>query len=181
VKQPVCSHLAISQKIAPDAFVAPGAVLLGDISIGGDSSIWYGCVLRADIQAIRVGRGSNIQDGTIVHLASDLGTTVGDWVTCGHRALLHACTIGDEVLVGMGAIVMDGVKVGSRSIIGAGALLTKGTEVPPGSLVMGSPAKVVRPLSEGEQDGIRAWAEKYVQVAREHRAFLAASAGREPK
>lgn len=172
MKHPVCGHLGTSPHIAPGAFIAPGAVILGDVSIGEQSSIWYGCVLRADIQAIRVGRGSNLQDGVIVHLASDRGTTVGNWVTCGHRALLHACTIGDEVLIGMGAIVMDGVVVGDRSIIGAGALLTKGLSVPPGSLVIGSPAKVVRPLSDEEQGGIRGWAEKYVQVAREHRAFL---------
>jgi gamma-carbonic anhydrase len=170
---PVCTHLATPPNLAPNAFIAPGAVILGDVSLGEDSSVWYGCVLRADIESIRIGRGTNLQDGTIVHLASDRGTVVGDHVTCGHRCLLHACTVGDEVLVGMGAILMDGVEIGSRSIIGAGALVTKGTIIPPGSLVMGSPAKVVRSLTRIEKEGIRHWAEKYVAVSREHAAQLA--------
>jgi gamma-carbonic anhydrase len=170
---PVCTHLGSPPNLSPTAFIAPGAVILGDVSIGEYSSVWYGCVLRADIEAIRIGRGTNLQDGTIVHLASDRGTIVGDHVTCGHRCLLHACTIGDEVLVGMGAILMDGAEIGARSIIGAGALVTKGMVVPPGSLVMGSPAKVVRSLATAEQAGIRHWAEKYIAVSREHAARLA--------
>ncbi len=169
---PVCPFLSESPEIAPTAFVAPGAVVTGAVQLGELSSIWYGCVLRADIERIRIGRGSNLQDGTIVHLASDRGTVVGDYVTCGHRALLHACTIGDEVLVGMGAIVMDGAEIGARSIIGAGTLVTRGQVVPPGSLVMGSPARVVRQLSGEEQAGIRHWADKYIEVAREHTAHL---------
>ena len=173
VNAPICSHLHSSQSVHSTAFIAPGAVVLGDVSLAEDASVWYGCVLRADIQSIRIGRGTNVQDGTIIHLASDRGTTVGDYVTCGHKCLLHACSVGDEVLVGMGAILMDGVEIGARSIIGAGALVTKGTVVPPGSLVMGSPAKVVRPLSEAEQAGIRHWAEKYIAVSREHAAYLA--------
>lgn len=172
---PICTHLPIPPRIAPNAFIAPGAVVLGDVQVGEESSVWYGCVVRADIQSIRIGRGSNLQDGSIIHLASDRGTVVGDYVTCGHRCLLHACTVGDEVLVGMGSILMDGVEVGSRSIIGAGALLTKGMIVPPGSLVMGSPARVVRSLTDAEQEGIRHWAEKYIAVSREHAAHLGAN------
>jgi len=144
---------------------------MGDVVIGESSSVWYQCVLRADIQRIVIGEGSNIQDGAILHLASDLGTIVGNYVTVGHRAILHACEIDDEVLVGMGAIIMDGAKIGARSIIGAGSLVPKGREIPPGSLVMGSPAAIVRPLFLEEQHSIRAWAEKYVRVAAEHRAF----------
>lgn len=172
MKLPVCPFLSEIPRIDESAFVAPGSVVLGAVSLGPESSVWYGSVLRADIERIRIGRGSNLQDGTIVHLASDRGTVVGDYVTCGHRCLLHACTVGDEVLVGMGATLMDGVEVGARSIIGAGALVTKGQLIPPGSLVMGSPARVVRPLTGDEQSGIRHWAEKYIHVAREHRARL---------
>ena len=153
------------------AFIASSADIVGDVALGEDSSIWYQTVLRGDIQSIVVGRGSNVQDGTVVHLSSDLGVEIGDWVTIGHRAIIHACTIKDEVLVGMGAIIMDGAVVGERSLIGAGALITKGFEVPPGSLVMGSPARVVRALSEDEQNGLRSSAEKYVQVARHFRSM----------
>jgi carbonic anhydrase/acetyltransferase-like protein (isoleucine patch superfamily) len=168
----VCTHLESKPKIAENAYVAPGAVVLGDVTLGPKSSVWYQSVLRADIEAIRIGEGSNLQDGVIVHLASDIGTEVGDYVTVGHRALLHACTIEDEVLIGMGAIVMDGAKIGTRSIVAAGALVPKGMQVPSGSLVVGMPAKVVRQLSNDEQSGIRKWAEKYIQVAAEHRATL---------
>ncbi|MCK5923280.1 MAG: gamma carbonic anhydrase family protein, partial [Methylococcales bacterium] len=130
---------------------------------------WYHCVLRADIQSISIGLGTNIQDGTVIHLASDQGTSVGSYATVGHKALLHACDVEDEVLVGMGAIIMDGARIGARSIVAAGSLVTKGTVVPPGSLVMGSPAKVVRSLDLDEQKNIRSWAEKYIQVSKEHR------------
>lgn len=170
---PVCTHLAKGPDIHATAWVAPGASVIGDVVLGARSSVWFGCVLRADIQRIAIGEGTNLQDGAIVHLASDLGTVVGDYVTVGHRALLHACEVGDEVLVGMGAIVMDGAKIGARSIVAAGSLVPKGREIPPGSLVMGSPAKVVRALDEDEQASIRGWAEKYIRVAEEHRAFHA--------
>lgn len=169
---PICRFLEETPQVAKSAFIAPSAQLLGAVSIGEESSVWYGSVLRADIERIQIGRGSNLQDGTIVHLASDRGTVVGDYVTCGHRCLLHACTIENEVLVGMGATVMDGAVVGARSIIGAGALVTRGQEIPPGSLVVGTPAKVIRTLSEDEQAEIRTWADKYIQVSREHAARL---------
>lgn len=168
----VSTHLANSTNIGTSAFIAPGAVLVGDITIGEESSVWYQCVLRADIQKIAIGKGSNIQDGTIIHLASDIGTTVGDYVSVGHRVLLHACEVEDECLIGMGAIVMDGAKVGTGSLVAAGSLVTKGMEVPPGSLVMGSPARVVRSLSEKEKADIRKLAEKYIRVSAEHHQFL---------
>lgn len=167
---PVCTHLSKNPDIAPNAWVAPGAEVMGDVRLGALSSVWYQCVLRADIQRIVIGEGTNVQDGAIVHLASDLGTVVGAYATVGHRALLHACEVGDEVLVGMGAIVMDGAKIGDRSILAAGALVPKGREIPPGVLAMGSPAKVARALSLDEQRSIRSWAEKYIRVAAEHRA-----------
>tara|TARA_R110002096_G_scaffold33146_27_gene95942 strand:+ start:479 stop:1033 length:555 start_codon:yes stop_codon:yes gene_type:complete len=169
--EPVCNYLPNSPNIHPDSYVAPGAVVLGDVTIGAYASVWYQCVLRADIQKIQIGEGSNIQDATVIHLASDQGTRVGDYVTVGHRALLHACEIEDEVLIGMGAIVMDGARVGARSIVAAGSVVTKGMEVPPGSLVVGMPGKVVKSLSLNEQGNIKSWAEKYIRVSSEHRAF----------
>jgi carbonic anhydrase/acetyltransferase-like protein (isoleucine patch superfamily) len=167
----ICTHLFNSPDIHPAAYVAPGAVVLGDVTLGDRASVWYQCVLRADIERIIIGEGTNIQDGSVIHLASELGTTVGSYVTVGHKALLHACEVEDEVLVGMGAIVMDGARIGARSIVAAGSLVTKGMQVPTGSLVMGSPARVVRSLSLEEQGGIRHWAEKYIAVAAAHREF----------
>lgn len=157
-----------SVRVPASAFVAASADLLGEVSLGENSSVWYQCVLRGDINAIRIGANTNLQDGTIVHVADRFGTVVGDWVTVGHRALLHACTVGDEVLVGMGAIIMDGAVIGSRSIVGAGAVVTGGTVVPPGSLVLGAPGKVVRTLGETEQAEIRNWALRYVATVSEY-------------
>ena len=168
----ICSNIDIKPNIASNSFIAPGAVVIGDVELGAFSSVWYQSVLRADIQRIVVGEGSNIQDGAVIHLASDRGTTVGNYVTVGHKALLHACEIEDEVLIGMGAIVMDGAVVGERSIVGAGTLIPPGKIIPPGSLVVGSPGRVVRVLSGEEQEAIRGWAEKYISVAREHREHL---------
>lgn len=152
------------------AFVAPGAVTIGAVTLEEESSIWFNTVLRADINEIRIGPRSNIQDGSVIHLADDFGTYVGELVTVGHKAILHACTVADEVLVGMGAIVLDGVEIGSRSIIGAGALVTQHKKIPPGSLVIGSPAKVVRQLDLQEQLSIQTWARKYVDVSRKYLA-----------
>jgi len=164
----ICSHLKLQPKIAYDAFIAPGATVLGDVTIGPKSSIWYQCVLRADIEKIVIGEGSNIQDGSIIHMASDRGTVVGDFVTVGHKALLHASTIGAETLVGMGAIVMDGAEIGNQSIVGAGSLIPRGKVFPDGSLIVGSPAKLVKKLDREERLEIRKWALKYIEVAREH-------------
>lgn len=167
--QPDLSHLERDPHIDPSAFVAASADIIGDVSVGAESSVWFGCVLRGDINRIAVGARSNLQDGTVVHLSDDFGATVGDLVTVGHRALIHACTIDDEVLVGMGSIIMDGARIGSRSIVGAGALVTAGTEIPPGSLALGSPARVVRQLDRAEQRSVRHLADKYVLVARRYR------------
>lgn len=169
----ICTHLHTTPSLASDVFIAPGAIVTGDVTLGEKVSIWYQVVLRADIEKIVVGEGSNIQDGSVIHLASDRGTIVGQYVTVGHKALLHACTIDDESLIGMGAIVMDEARVGAQCIVGAGSLVTRGMNIPEGSLVMGSPAKVVRQLNPEERSGIRGWAEKYINVAREHREHLA--------
>jgi carbonic anhydrase/acetyltransferase-like protein (isoleucine patch superfamily) len=157
-----------SPQVPDSAFVAGTADLIGDVTLGENASIWYQCVVRGDINRIVIGANSNVQDGTVIHVADRFGTVVGEWVTVGHRALLHACTIEDEVLVGMGAIVMDGAVIGRRSIVGAGAVVTGGTVIPPGSLVLGAPGKVTRPLTETEQETIRVWAERYVATVREY-------------
>ncbi|WP_269522168.1 gamma carbonic anhydrase family protein [Coraliomargarita parva] len=156
-------------QIDESAYVAEGAIVIGAVTLGLNSSIWHGAVLRGDINTIEIGEGSNVQDGTMVHLADDYGVKVGKYVTIGHAAMIHACEIGDECLIGMQATVLDGAVIGKQSIIGAGALVTKGTQVPEGSLVLGSPAKVVRALSEEERAGLRGWAEKYVKVSRGHK------------
>lgn len=154
--------------IAASAFIAPHTFLHGDITIGEEVSIWPQCSLRGDIAPIRIGAHSNVQDGSVVHVADNLPAIIGEWVTVGHQATIHACTIEDEVLIGMGAIVLDGARVGRRSIVGANSTVTMNTEIPPGSLVLGSPAKVVRELSAEEQAGVRRWAERYVALSRRY-------------
>jgi carbonic anhydrase/acetyltransferase-like protein (isoleucine patch superfamily) len=162
-------YLDATPQIHPSAFIAPGADIIGDVTLAEESSVWFQTVLRGDINRIVIGPRSNVQDGAVVHLADDFGTHVGELVTVGHKAILHACTIADEVLVGMGAIVLDGAEIGARSIIGAGALVTGGKKIPSGSLVLGSPARIVRTLSLEEQAGIKVWAEKYVALSRAYR------------
>lgn len=158
--------LGTPPNVHPSAYIAPGATVIGDVTIGEQASVWFSAVVRADINRIVIGPRSNIQDGAVVHLADDYGTFIGELVTVGHKAIVHACTVADEVLVGMGAIILDGAEIGARSIIGAGALVTGGKKIPPGSLVVGSPGKVVRQLSLDEQANIRVWADKYVEVSR---------------
>ncbi len=153
------------------AFVHAKAVVIGNVTIGPKASVWPCAVLRGDIAPIIVGEGTNIQDGAVVHVADGLPAKIGARVTVGHLAMIHACTIGDECLIGMHATILDGALIGNRCIIGANSLVTKGTQVPNGSLVMGSPAKVVRPLSIAEMAALPGWAEKYVKVAAHHRRF----------
>src|SRR3954470_429234 len=150
------------------AFVAPTATIVGDVTLGTDSSVWYGAVLRGDINSIVIGDGSNVQDGAIVHLADDYGVRVGSNTTIGHAAIIHACEIGNECLIGMGATVLDGAKIGDRCIVGAKVLVTQRFVGPPDSMILGAPAKVVRALTDEEQRGLRHWAEKYVGVAQAH-------------
>src|SRR5690349_18805103 len=148
--------------IGKNVFIAKGAVVFGDVTLGEHSSIWYNAVLRGDINRIVVGHHTNIQDNAVLHIADDFPCIVGNWVTVGHSAIVHACKVGDEVLVGMGAVILDGAVIGKQSIIGAKALVTGGTKIPPGSLVLGAPAKVVRALTKEERAGLKWWAEKYV-------------------
>src|SRR4030095_14524801 len=127
--------LGKTPNVHPSAYVAPGATVIGDVTLGEQSSVWFSAVVRADINRIVIGPRSNIQDGAVVHLADEFGTCIGELVTVGHKAIVHACTVGDEVLIGMGAIVLDGAEIGARSIIGAGALVTGGRKIPSRSLV----------------------------------------------
>ncbi|HWN23736.1 MAG TPA: gamma carbonic anhydrase family protein, partial [Candidatus Sulfotelmatobacter sp.] len=145
--------------------------VIGDVTLGEESSVWYGAVLRGDINRIIIGPRSNIQDNAVVHLDTSYPTTIGELVTVGHSAIVHACKINNEVLVGMGAIILDDVEVGARSIVGANALVTLGTKIPPGSLVLGSPAKIRRSLTLDEQNDIARWASSYVETAKQFREF----------
>ena len=150
-------------------FIAPGAVVLGDVQLGAESSVWYGTVIRGDTERIRIGEATNLQDLTMVHADPGVPCLIGNRVTVGHRVILHGCIVEDECLIGMGAILLNNVKIGAGSIVGAGALVLEGTEVPPGSMVLGSPAKVVRPVHEKARAMIdRAW-RHYVELARRHR------------
>ena len=149
-------------KLGKGVYIAKGAVVLGDVSLGNYSSVWYNAVVRGDINYIRIGHHTNIQDNAVLHLADDFPCVLGNYVTVGHSAIVHACKVGDEVLVGMGAVILDGAVIGKQSIIGAKALVTQGSRIPPGSLVLGAPAKVVRALTREERLGLKYWAEKYV-------------------
>ncbi len=166
----VAERLRLGPHLHPSVFVAPTATVIGDVSLAEEASVWYGAVLRGDLNRIIIGAQTNIQDSAVIHLANNYPAIVGARVTVGHSAIVHACTIADEVLVGMGAIILDGAEIGARSIIGANTLVTTGMQVPAGSLVLGSPGKVVRQLSADEQASIQGWALKYVQNAKLFRA-----------
>jgi len=167
---PTTPYKNYEPQVAESAFIAPSADLIGRVKVGEESSVWFNATLRGDINFIEIGNQSNVQDNVVIHLSDDYPTIVGDLVTVGHGAILHACTIEDEVLVGMGATILDGVKIGKNSIIGANALVTGGTQIPEGSLVLGSPAKVVKTLSQEEQADIKNWALKYVKQSKIYKA-----------
>jgi carbonic anhydrase/acetyltransferase-like protein (isoleucine patch superfamily) len=171
LQQRLRRHLGKSPDTAGAVFVAANATLVGDVVLGRDSSVFYGSVLRGDINEIRVGEGTNIQDNVVIHLADELGAHIGAWCTVGHGAIVHACRIGDECLIGMGATVLDGASIGAQSIVGANSLVPQRFTCPPGSLIYGSPARVVRPLTRRERGGLRARARKYIGVARAHAAL----------
>ena len=160
----------VHPQLHPSVFVADGAQVIGDVEIGEDSSVWYNAVLRGDVNRIRIGRRTNIQDLSVLHVHKDrFPCIVGDDVTIGHHCVVHGCTVGDRVLVGIGAIVLDGVVIEADSYIAAGTLLTPGTVVPTGSMVMGAPGKVKRALTPEELEGLRVSAAGYVLNARAHR------------
>jgi carbonic anhydrase/acetyltransferase-like protein (isoleucine patch superfamily) len=166
-------------RIHPDAFVAPGAQLIGDIEIGSEASVWYNCVLRGDVNRISIGARTNIQDGTILHVDSprpgqEAGnpTIIGEEVLIGHLAMVHGCILHDRAFVGLGAIVMDGCEIESEAMLAAGALLTPGRRIPSGQLWAGRPAKYVRDLSQAELAAQREGVAHYVELARAHAAAL---------
>lgn len=167
------ARLAKGPGIHPSAWVVPGAIVIGDVTLEEESSVWYGATLRGDLNRIVVGPRSNIQDNAVVHVDTPHPTILGELVTVGHSAIVHACNIDNEVLVGMGAIVLDGAEIGARSIIGANALVTLGMKIPPGSLVLGSPAKIKRQLTIDEQKDIARWARGYVETSKRFREFHA--------
>ena len=156
--------------LGAETFVASNAIIVGDVRIGEHASIWYGSVLRADINYIEIGRCSNIQDGVIGHLSDKKPLIVGNYVTVGHGAIIHACTIEDECLIGMNSTIMDGAVIGKQSTIAAGAVVPTGMIVPPGSLFAGVPGKLKRTLNEEERKRLKKWAEKYIDVAKAHQA-----------
>jgi carbonic anhydrase/acetyltransferase-like protein (isoleucine patch superfamily) len=157
------SYRGVQPRVHPSAFIDESAQVIGDVEIGEESSVWMCAVLRGDVHTIRIGRQSNVQDGTIVHVMNGTHpTTIGDQVTIGHGAVVHGCTIERQCLVGMGAILLNGAHVGAGSIVAAGTLLVEGMRVPPKSLVMGSPGKVRRLLTQAEVADILTYAERYV-------------------
>jgi len=153
-------------------WIAPSADVIGDAQLGAGVGIWFGAVVRADNGPIRIGARTNVQDGAMLHSDPDAPLTIGGGVTIGHHAILHGCTVGDHVLVGMGATILNHAVIGADSLVGAGALVTEGKAFPPGSLIVGAPARVVRPLSEGEIAGLRRAADGYVANAARYAAGL---------
>lgn len=156
-------------RIDADAFIAPTAVVVGDVRIAAGASVWYATVVRGDSASVEIGEDTNIQDGSVLHVDRDTPLVVGRRVTVGHRVILHGAIVEDDVLIGMGSIVMNRARIGTGSLIGAGAVVTQGTVIPPGSLVLGSPARVLRPVGEAERAMIEHGASNYLRLAAEHR------------
>ena len=162
-------HHFHGELIDPSVFVAPGADIVGQVTIGADSSVWFGSILRGDTDRIVVGPRTNLQDGCVVHVDAGSPALIGGGVTVAHRAVVHGCVVEDDVLIGMGAIILSGARIGRESIVGAGALVTGGTVVPPRSLVLGLPGRVVRQITEEELETIRDTARRYAEYARQYR------------
>jgi carbonic anhydrase/acetyltransferase-like protein (isoleucine patch superfamily) len=163
---PLYEYEGVAPTLGARVYIAPTATVIGDCMLGDETSIWFGAVLRGDVFPIRIGARSNIQDNAVVHItAGSHATTLGDEVTVGHGAIIHGCTIGHRVLIGMGSIVLDGAQVGDECLIGAGALVTPGTVIPPRSLALGQPARVVRRLSDEDVARIAESSVAYVQYA----------------
>ncbi len=157
--------------IDPSVYLADHASVIGAVTIGAGSSIWFGAVIRGDVMPIAIGADTSIQDNSVIHVTAGVrGTTVGDRVTVGHRVILHACDVEDDCIIGMGSIILDGARIGRGSLVGAGALVTPGTDIPPGSFVLGAPARVKRPVDDRERTWIASSAVHYVELARVYRS-----------
>ncbi len=163
---------AVTPVIDPSVFIAPGAVVLGNVIIGRNSSVWYNTVVRGDMAPITIGDETNIQDLSMLHVDEGFQCVVGSRVGVGHRAILHGCTVEDECLIGMGSVLLNGARIGTGSVVGAGSLVTEGTEVPPGSVVLGVPARVVRTVDDKLRERIRETWQHYVDQAHRHRSGL---------
>lgn len=159
-------------QLAESAWVADNARVIGQVLLGEDSSVWFGCTVRGDTESIVIGRGSNIQDGSVLHADVGLPLTIGEHVTVGHQVMLHGCTIGDESLIGIGAVVLNGARIGKHCLVGAGSLVTEGKQFPDGSMIIGSPARVVKSLSPEQIEGLRWSARHYIANARRFKAGL---------
>ncbi len=162
----------VAPRMADSAWVADSAQVLGNVVLGENSSVWFGAVLRGDTETITVGPGSNVQDGSVMHADIGFPLTLGANVTVGHLVMLHGCTIGDESLIGIGATVLNGAKIGRNCLVGAGSLVTEGKEFPDGSMIMGSPARVVKTLTPEQIAGLRRSAEHYIENAAHYRKGL---------
>lgn len=160
----------VAPRIAESAWIADSAQVMGNVELAQDCSVWFGVVIRGDTEVIQIGRGSNIQDLSVLHADIGMPLTVGEDVTVGHRVVLHGCTIGDGSLIGIGAVVLNGAKIGKGCLVGAGALVTEGKEYPDGVMIMGSPARLVRQLTPERIEGLRRGARGYVDNARRFRA-----------
>jgi carbonic anhydrase/acetyltransferase-like protein (isoleucine patch superfamily) len=158
-----------SELVDSTAFIAPGAVVLGDVAIGAESSVWFGAVIRGDTEVIRIGRQTNVQDGCVLHADEGYPCTLGDRVTLGHGAIVHGATVEHDCLIGMRAVVMNGARIGKGSIVAVGSIVTEGTEIPPGSVAIGQPAKVKRATTERDRERIRHAAAHYVAAAKAYR------------
>ncbi len=166
----ILPYRGIMPTIHPEAFIAPGAVVIGDVHIGKETNVWFGCVIRGDVNTIRIGERTNIQDGTIVHVTRETGPTkIGSGVTIGHQATIHACTLEDDSFVGMGACVIDGVVVETHGFVAAGAMVTPNKRVPSGQMWVGNPAKYFRDLTPKEHEYFAYSAGHYVELAKEYK------------
>ncbi len=163
---------ALVPQVADSAWVADSAQVIGDVALAEDVGVWFGVVIRGDTAAITVGPRSNIQDLSVLHADTGMPLTIGSGVTVGHKVMLHGCTVGDDSLIGIGAVVLNGARIGKACLVGAGALVTEGKEFPDGSMILGSPAKVVRALTPEQLQGLRQSAEHYVENARRFRSSL---------
>ena len=162
----------VAPQVAASAWVADSAQVMGDVRLGEDASVWFATVVRGDCESISIGAGSNVQDASVLHADIGQPLVIGERVTVGHQVMLHGCTIGDESLIGIGAVVLNGARIGRNCLVGAGSLVTEGKEFPDGSMILGSPARVVRQLSPEQIEGLRQSARHYMENARRFKAGL---------